>query len=48
MHVELNQIRDHVESIVYDYRDEGIKARLIVPKAPGPEAVSEEAVASVK
>jgi len=46
--VELNQIRDHVESVAYDYRDEGIQARLIVPKAPAPEVVSEEAVASVK
>ena len=35
-------------SFAYDYRDESIQAKLIVPKAPVPEAVSEEAVASVK
>ena len=43
VHVEVNQIRDHVVSVVYDYRDERIQAKLIVP-----EAVNEGAVASVK
>ena len=48
MRVELNRIRDHVESVVYDYRDERIQAKRIVPEAVVSEAVSEEAVASVK
>jgi len=46
--VELNQLRAHVESVVYDYRDESIRAKLIVPDALVPEAVSEGAVASLK
>jgi hypothetical protein len=44
--LEVNQIRDHVDSVVYDYRDESIRMKLIVPEAPMAEASSERAVAS--
>ncbi len=36
--VEMKQIRDHVESVTYDARDESIQARFILRKVQDPEA----------
>jgi hypothetical protein len=46
--LEVSQIRDHVDSVVYDYRDKSIRMKLIVPNAPVPGACSEGTAASVK
>ncbi|MCC6392599.1 MAG: recombinase family protein [Bryobacterales bacterium] len=39
--LESNQLRDHVESIIYDWRDDSIRAFLIRPE-PAPEAAKIE------
>ena len=37
-----DQIRDHVESVVYDHRDQGVRATFIRPPAPDTDPDSTE------
>jgi hypothetical protein len=40
--LDAEQIRDHVERVVYDYRDEKVRAKVIPPPEPDAETDSAE------
>ncbi len=37
-----NQIRDHVESVVYDHRNKSVRAKVFPPPEPGSDGNSAE------
>jgi hypothetical protein len=42
LHLDEDQIRDHVESVVYDHRDQSVRATFIRPPAPEDDQDSTE------
>jgi hypothetical protein len=40
--LDAKQIRDHVESVVYDHRDQKVRAKVIPPPEPDAETDSAE------
>ena len=48
LRLEANKIRDHVESVIYDHRDQSVRAKVIPPPEPEPDADSAEAEAPAR
>ena len=42
LRMDAKQIPDHVESVVYDHRDQKVRAKVIPPPEPGADADSAE------
>ena len=47
LRLDEKQIRDHVESVVYDHRDQSVRAKVIRPPEPDADTDSAEVEAPV-
>jgi len=45
--LDWNQLRDHVESVLYDHRDQNVRAR-VIPPSPPPEPDHDNNLAKVE